>query len=312
MKDFVTNKICLKIVDKRICLLIFLQIQFLYVFLRKINARMITFPQAKINIGLRIIARRADNYHDIQTIFYPVGLCDALEFVVPANDMGFDNMTMSGYTEGINYDENTVMKTLSVLRQTFKIPNLAIHLHKAIPHGSGLGGGSSDAASFIKLLNNYFKLNLSENELIEISLRMGSDCPFFIKSSPVYAEGKGEIMTALPPVSGNYHLLIIWPQIHISTSEAYENCKPMQCKKELPDFYGRPIEEWKNLIINDFEEIVFKKHPEIREIKNSLYDMGALYSSMSGSGSAVYGIFRNKPENIPAEINRLKIYSGPL
>jgi len=281
-------------------------------FLRKINADMITFPQSKINIGLRIIARRSDDYHEIQTIFYPIGLCDALEFVVPETDSDYDNLTMSGFTEGINYNENIVMKTLSVLRQTFNIPHLDIHLHKAIPPGSGLGGGSSDAAAFLKLLNNYFKLKLNENELKEISLRMGSDCPFFIKGLPVYAEGKGEIMTTLSPVPGKYHLLIVWPQIHISTSEAYHNCKPAKREKELPYFYSRPVEEWKNLIFNDFEETAFEKHPEIRDIKKALYDIGALFSSMSGSGSAVYGIFRTKPENIPAEIDRLKIFSSQL
>jgi 4-diphosphocytidyl-2-C-methyl-D-erythritol kinase len=270
---------------------------------------MVIFPKAKINIGLRITEKRDDGYHDLQTIFYPVPLCDALEFVIAGNNSRADILATSGLPVNCNTDNNLVIKALQKLREKYTIPVLSIHLHKNIPLGAGLGGGSSDAACLIKALNRYFSLDISPEELKEISLAVGSDCPFFIDCIPSYAEGRGERLSPVRPLSGDLHLVLVNPAISVSTSEAYSGCTPYKSGNNPKYFYKRDISEWKEGIVNDFEETVFKKHPEIRIIKESLYDMGAVYSSMSGSGSTVFGIFRNIPV-IPPGLRRMIIYSG--
>lgn len=271
---------------------------------------MIDFPSAKINIGLRITARRQDGYHDIQTVFYPVGLCDLLEFVVmPAASDG-DRLTVTGMDAG-EPGENLIMTVLGALRTMHRIPFLDIHLHKIIPPGAGLGGGSSDAAFFLKMLNRFFKLGLTNEELRKLALSAGSDAPFFIDNLPAYAEGRGERLTYLPPLPSGFHLVIIFPGIKISTREAYMKCTPVMREPLLPVYYREDIARWKELIVNDFEDIVFEMHPQLREIKEKLYGSGAMFSSLSGSGSAIYGIFREKPE-LPPSLTKNVVYSGLL
>ncbi|MGQ9619428.1 MAG: 4-(cytidine 5'-diphospho)-2-C-methyl-D-erythritol kinase, partial [Bacteroidales bacterium] len=279
-------------------------------FYLKLSSSMIDFPGAKINIGLRITSRRADGYHDIQTIFYPVGLYDILEFAVQSSMTGNDNLAVSGINP-CEPRENMVIKALIELRERHDIPFLDIHLHKVIPPGAGLGGGSSDAAVLLKMLNKHFNLQLSNDELKTAALSTGSDSPFFIDNVPAYAEGRGEILTPISPLPAGFHLLIVYPGIHVNTREAYMNCKPVKREPLLPVYYMEDIRMWKDIIINDFEEPVFRKYPQIREIKELLYNSGALYSSMSGSGSAVYGIFSGIPR-IPYPALKYVIYSGPL
>jgi 4-diphosphocytidyl-2-C-methyl-D-erythritol kinase len=203
------------------------------------------------------------------------------------------------------------MKAVRKIREINNIPFLKIHLHKAIPVGAGLGGGSSDAACMLRALNRYFSLEISNEKLKEISLELGSDCPFFIDSQPAFAEGRGELLKPLKPFSEQLHLLLVNPGIHINTGEAYSLCTPKQPDTNLMELYDLDISEWKDLIINDFEEPVFRKYPQIAELKKILYEMGALYSSMSGSGSTLYGFFSGKPV-IPGSISKMVVYSGIL
>jgi 4-diphosphocytidyl-2-C-methyl-D-erythritol kinase len=272
---------------------------------------MVIFPKAKINIGLRITEKRQDGYHNLQTIFYPVNLCDALEFVVPEDKLKGDVLTVTGITPFLKPEENLVIKALSAIRHYCQVPFLKIHLHKIIPTGAGLGGGSSDAASFLKILNRYFYFQLSDDKLREMALSLGSDCPFFIDGKPVYAEGRGEIMTPVDRLPDGLFLVILKPEINISTREAFAGCFPYKTETTPAELLREDITKWKNLIFNDFEKTILEKHPEIGEIKKTLYKSGALYSSMTGSGSAVYGIFNNKPM-IPVSLRRYLIYSGIL
>ncbi len=187
---------------------------------------MIVFPKAKINLGLRITGKRNDGYHDIETVFYPVSLCDALEFVASPEATGKDLLTVTGLSLGVKPEENIVMKAVSRLREKYAFPLLKIHLHKAIPHGAGLGGGSSDAACMLKSLNRHFTLSVGEDELKSIALDLGSDCPFFIDGDPAFAQGRGEIIEPVSPVLSGYYLLLLNPGVGINTGEAYRNCRP--------------------------------------------------------------------------------------
>jgi 4-diphosphocytidyl-2-C-methyl-D-erythritol kinase len=272
---------------------------------------MVIFPKAKINIGLRIIEKRSDGFHNLQTIFYPVCLCDAIEFVVPEVSLQEDVLQITGIMTGHDSSSNLVMKAIKRMRELVSIPFLKVHLHKIIPLGAGLGGGSSDAACIIKSLNRHLYLGMSDEKLKEISLEIGSDCPFFIDSIPSYAEGRGEHLTSLSPLSEDLHLIMVNPGIHINTRDAYSNCIPKQADTNLKELYNLDITDWKDLIKNDFEEYIFRMYPQIADLKKSLYDMGAVYSSMSGSGSTVYGIFKTKPE-IPSSLSNLVVYSGIL
>jgi 4-diphosphocytidyl-2-C-methyl-D-erythritol kinase len=272
---------------------------------------MVIFPKAKINIGLRVTERRPDGFHNLQTIFYPVSLCDALEFVVPSESSDADNLVVTGLSSICSPEDNLVIKAVKKLREKSGIPFLKLHLHKGIPAGAGLGGGSSDAAYILKHLNRYFNLDKNPEELKEISLSLGSDCPFFIDSIPAYAEGRGDILTPVSPLPDGFHLLLVKPEIVVDTKEAYKNCRPYKGAGDLREYYNRSIKEWRDLIINDFEKSIFSEYPEIEAIKESLYNMGAIYSSMSGSGSSVYGIFNKKPE-IPEFLRNRVIYSGEL
>jgi len=257
---------------------------------------MIFFPKAKINLGLRITGKRQDGYHDIETLFYPVSFSDALEFVISADQNGKDILTTGGINTGCRPEENIVYKAIVKLREKHEFPSLKIHLHKIIPAGAGLGGGSSDAAAVLKAVVSKFNLPVDREELKALALELGSDCPFFIDSVPAFASGRGEILTPVNPVLKGYYILLANPGVGINTREAYQNCFPQIPSTSLQQLPEYPVETWKKLIINDFEAFAFKKYPLINEIKNKMYDAGAVFSLMSGSGSSVYGIFTEKPK----------------
>lgn len=269
---------------------------------------MLVFPKAKINLGLRITGKRSDGYHDIETVFYPIGLSDALELVANPKGSG-DKLTVTGSELPGRKEDNIVLRAVSKLREAFPIPFLNIHLHKIIPAGAGLGGGSSDAAFMLRALNKMFSLSLSADELKAIAAGLGSDCPFFIDCQPAFASGRGEILTVVDNVLDGFYTVLLIPGISISTKEAYENCLPAKPENSLRNLIDMPVSEWKDLIVNDFEKTIFIGHPEIKAIKQTLYRTGAIYSSMSGSGSTVYGIFNEKPV-IPVNLRKLVIYEG--
>jgi 4-diphosphocytidyl-2-C-methyl-D-erythritol kinase len=272
---------------------------------------MIVFPKAKINIGLRITGKRADGFHNIETIFYPVNLSDALEFTVSDEETGKDSLTVTGIFTGCSADDNIVMKAVRKLREKSTFPILKIHLHKVIPSGAGLGGGSSDAAFLLRALDRHFNLQSGTERLKTLALELGSDCPFFIDAIPSYATGRGEVLSPAGTILSSWYLVLLNPGIGINTGEAYRNCRPEQPVQELLAQYNTPVDKWKNLIFNDFEEFAFKKHPVIGDMKGRLYDSGAIFSSMSGSGSSVFGIFRTKP-SIPDNLKKYIIWEGIL
>jgi 4-diphosphocytidyl-2-C-methyl-D-erythritol kinase len=272
---------------------------------------MIVFPKAKINVGLRITGKRNDGFHDIETLFYPVNLCDALEIVVNSNQADGDVITLTGYRIKENNEKNLVIKAIKRLRESFPIPFTRVHLHKIIPAGAGLGGGSSDAACALRTLRKMFNLPLNNNDLVTIATDLGSDCPFFIDVKPAFARGKGELLSSAGKILDDYYILLLNPGIPVSTKEAYENCIPTTYDEPLAELTKKPVEVWKDHIINDFEKTVFEIHPRIRIIKEALYNSGALYSSMSGSGSSVYGIFHEKPQ-IKGSLRKLLMFEGSL
>jgi 4-diphosphocytidyl-2-C-methyl-D-erythritol kinase len=273
--------------------------------------KMVIFPNAKINIGLRITGKRTDGYHNIESIFYPIMLCDALEFVVPDEVISKDILKVTGINIGGDTDKNLVIRTLLRLRESSSFPFLKIHLHKVIPVGAGLGGGSSDAACLLNVLNRHFSLNIEKSGLKSLALELGSDCPFFIDGIPSLGSGRGEILTPVRTVLSGYYLIILNPGVQINTGEAYKNCNPGIPSSGLKESIERPVIEWKKLILNDFEDFAFKKQPVIGEIKKELYGSGALFSLMSGSGSSVYGIFKEKPE-LAEKLTNFIIWEGIL
>jgi len=254
---------------------------------------MLFFPNAKINIGLSVTEKRSDGFHNLETVFYPVLISDILEFTFSENKTSFNN---TGLKINIPDKENLVLKAYNLLKNEFKLPELSIHLHKIIPFGAGLGGGSSDAAFMLKVLNEYFNLKLPEKSLIKLAGMLGSDCPFFIKNNPVFAEGTGNIFTEIDLDLSEYYILIVKPEIAVGTKEAFKNIVPRKPEISVKDIVKLPVEEWKSGLTNDFEKTVFKLYPEIKKIKDKLYETGAVYAQMSGSGSAVFGIFTKKPE----------------
>jgi len=255
----------------------------------------IVFPNCKINLGLRILSKRTDGYHDLETVFYPLSFYDALE-VIPdeVKDLNASRVLFSnsGLSINGNTNDNLCIKAYNLLKKDFpQLAGIQMHLHKAIPSGAGLGGGSADAAFTLKLLNEKFNLALSTDQLINYALQLGSDCPFFIINKPCFATGRGEILEPATIDLSAYKFIIINPGIHISTTNAFSGITPALPAKSVKEIIQQPIETWKNELINDFEKTIFSQHPEIAMIKKKLYDDGALYSSMSGSGSTVYGIF---------------------
>ena len=265
-----------------------------YVSLPFKNDDMICFPNAKINLGLNIVSKRKDGYHNIETIFYPIGLKDALE-VLPSKGKMTYNLFSTGIDVGSNPENNLVIKALALMGADKYIPNIDIHLLKTIPSGAGLGGGSSDGAFMLTLLNNTFALGYSIDELQQFAVKLGADCAFFLKNKPAFATGIGDQLEDITLSLHNYHLVVVKPDISVSTKEAYAEIVPKQPEVSLKEIVKLPIEEWRTYMHNDFEAPIFKKHPAIAEIKQTLYHKGAVYASMSGSGTSVYGFFNKKP-----------------
>ena len=260
---------------------------------------MITYPNAKINLGLNIVEKRPDGYHNLETVFYPINLQDALEVTKLENEDEEYKLKVSGVTIEGEPDNNLVVKAYRLLKKDF--PDMApinIHMFKHIPTGAGLGGGSADAAFMIKLLNNKFKLDLSTEKMEEYAAILGADCAFFIHNKPVFASGIGNIFESINLSLKGYYIVLVKPDIFVSTKDAFANIVPMHPNHSLKEIIRMPIETWRATMKNDFETSVFQKYPEIAAIKDKLYDMGAIYASMSGSGSAVYGIFREQVEFI--------------
>jgi 4-diphosphocytidyl-2-C-methyl-D-erythritol kinase len=256
---------------------------------------MLLFPNAKINIGLNIVNKRPDGYHNIETVFYPIGLCDVLDVQVSESCSDY-SFSASGIPIDGDPENNLIVKAFRLLRSQYQFPPIDISLSKQIPFGAGLGGGSSDAAFMLKAINQMFELKITRKKLEKIASLLGADCPVFIKNKPVFASGIGNEFTAIKLSLKGYFLLLVKPDIHVSTPEAYSLVVPEIPEISLFEMIQKPITEWKHFIKNDFEKSVFSNHPEIKKIKNDLYKMGAMYASMSGSGSSVYGIFDFVPE----------------
>lgn len=261
---------------------------------------MINFPNAKINLGLRVVAKRDDGYHDLDTVFYPISLSDILEVVVNPQDAAPQaTFTFSGIPIPESKGGNICSKAIDLIRSDFKdIPPLLVHLHKVIPMGAGLGGGSSDGAFMLLLLNEKFNLSLSLEKLQEYALRLGSDCPFFIMNSPAHATGRGERLISVQVELSNKIIVVVSPGIHVSTATAFSNMTISQKVLSCAEIVTKPIEMWKDHLVNDFEKNVFNQFPDIGKIKEILYNMGAVYASMTGTGSTVYGIFDSEPDLI--------------
>jgi 4-diphosphocytidyl-2-C-methyl-D-erythritol kinase len=257
---------------------------------------MICFPNAKINIGLNITGRRPDGFHTIETILFPVELCDVLEFVEDKKIKGEYHLDCTGIRLNVTAKDNICIKALNLIKKDYDIPSVSIHLHKIIPAGAGLGGGSSDAAHMLKALNKEFHLNISIKKLQKYASQLGSDCPFFIANSPSYAYDTGNKFREIDILLYGYYIVVVYPNIHISTGLAYSKAFIKRPKSSLEQGVCLPVGEWKNVIKNDFESTIFPKYPVLSNIKKQLYNMGALYASLSGSGSALYGIFESVPE----------------
>lgn len=253
---------------------------------------MICFPNAKINIGLNVLNRRDDGYHNLETIFYPVNIKDALE-VQESSEMMFETsgIEIPGYA-----NENLCLRAYDFLSEDFDLPPVHIHLHKNIPIGAGLGGGSSDAAFFIKLINEKFGLAMDAWQMQSYCRRLGADCSFFIENKPLFAKGKGDEFEDVEVDLSRYHVALVMPPVHVSTGEAYRGVKPAKPVNSLKDLIKLPVTDWNCNINNDFEPHILRAHPQIRLVKMTMLEEGALFTLMSGSGASVYGIFENKPD----------------
>lgn len=271
---------------------------------------MTIFPTAKINLGLRIISRRSDGYHNIESLFYPVCATDALEFVPAPGGQENDSLKITGLKPDCAYDENTLVKALETARENYSIPALIIHLHKAIPSGSGLGGGSSDAAFMLRYLNRYFSLGAETEGLKTMALQIGSDCAFFIRNTPTLVSGRGEILEDAEAVLKGKYVLLVHPGIPVSTAEAYSMVSPSGRGSSIKEIIKEPLSSWRHKLKNDFQELMAVRHPLVGELIGNIYDDGALYCSMSGSGSAVYGIFENRPDT--SKYEKCWTWSGRL
>lgn len=253
---------------------------------------MIAFPNCKINLGLSIVSKRPDGYHELETIFYPVGLKDMVEVIQTDNTHPSIDFTNTGLAIPGYLNQNLCVKAYELLKKDFpSLPNVKIHLHKIIPMGAGLGGGSSDATAVLKLLNQLFNLGLKQKQLIDYAAQLGSDCAFFVHEKACHATGRGEILTPFNCDLSDYQIVLIHPAIHISTAWAFSQLTPGIKEKSIAEIVAQPIESWKDNLVNDFERPIIAAHPTIGAIKNNLYQKGAIYASMSGSGSSVFGLF---------------------
>lgn len=252
---------------------------------------MISFPNAKINLGLNITEKRPDGFHNIETVFYPIGWNDALEIIEQSTSSEEFSLHLSGIPIAGKTEDNLLYKAYQILKKEKNLPSLDVYLHKAIPMGAGLGGGSADAAFFVNLINERFDLGFNEEQRMNIARQLGSDCAFFIKNKPVFAFEKGDLFKEIDLDLSQYQALVIYPNVHSNTKEAYSLVKPSVPSKPILEILKQPVTTWKEDLKNDFENSIVSKYPLVKEIKQELYKQGALYASMSGSGSAVYGIF---------------------
>ena len=252
---------------------------------------MIAFPNSKINLGLNVVEKRTDGFHNIETVFYPIGLNDVLEIAASKETL----FISTGLEIPGDAESNLCLKAYQLLRNEFQLPNVKIHLHKVIPMGAGLGGGSSDAAFTLKLLNRYFDLKLTDEQLMKYAASLGADCAFFIKNKVVSASEKGDCFRNLSFSLMGYQIVVVIPKVHVETAKAYSKIKPKETLKTPSEILMESkIQDWKSILVNDFEEPIFDLYPELSLIKSELYKQGAIYAAMSGSGSALFGLF-NKP-----------------
>ncbi|RIV22365.1 4-(cytidine 5'-diphospho)-2-C-methyl-D-erythritol kinase [Fibrisoma montanum] len=268
---------------------------------------MLTFPTCKINIGLRITEKRPDGFHNLQSCFYPVGWSDVLE-LIPASEFSF---TDSGLAIPGDPTKNLCVRAYQLLKADFELPPVQMHLHKIVPIGAGLGGGSSDAAFALKLLNERFALGLTVAQLQDYARRLGSDCAFFIENKPMYCVEKGDVFQEVSLDLSGYTILLVYPNLAISTAEAYAGVRPRLPETPLSEQLQAPIETWRDSVHNDFEDSLFPVYPVLADIKHQLYDIGAVYASMSGSGSTVYGIFQ-APVTVSNHLGRYNVWQGKL
>ena len=277
---------------------------------------MINFPIAKINLGLNVVEKRPDGYHNLQTVFYPVPIKDALEVQMmddafPSEydcDLKVTNITIDG-----DEQRNLVVRAYQLLKQDFPtLPRIHTHLWKGIPTQAGMGGGSSDCAYMLLLLNQMFQLGLTNEQLIPYAAKLGADCAFFILSRPCYAEGIGEKLQPIDLSLSGYHIAVVRPNIPVPTKEAFSRIHPHYPTQNCREVVTQPVETWRETLVNDFEESVFALHPEIGAIKQQLYDMGATYAAMSGSGSALFGLFKEQPDSLSQAFPDMFTFSSTL
>jgi 4-diphosphocytidyl-2-C-methyl-D-erythritol kinase len=257
---------------------------------------MLCFPNAKINLGLQVVEKRPDGYHNLETVFYPIGLKDALEGVPHPDGKSYSlelYPTNSKLLQAVDIENNIVTKAFRLLEERYPLQPSAFFLKKVIPTGAGLGGGSSDAAFALKIINLMNQLGLSDTELEQFSAQLGADCAFFIKNNPIFASGIGTDFEDISLSLRGFYLVLVKPTIHVSTAEAYLSVCPKRPERSLKEVIGNPIETWKGVVLNDFEPSVFHRYPVIGKIKEVLYQEGAVYASMSGSGSSVFGLFKS-------------------
>jgi len=278
---------------------------------------MTVFPIAKINLGLNVVERRPDGYHNLETIFYPVPLMDALEILPMGEDFPSDvdcDLKVTNIPVEGDEQKNLVVRAYQLLKQDFPtLPRLHAHLWKGIPTQAGMGGGSSDCAYMIRLLNEAFELQLSKEQMIGYAAKLGADCAFFILSEPCYAEGIGEVLQPVSLDLSGYFIGVVRPDIPVPTKEAFSRIHPHHPAVCCRDVIKHPVETWRDMLINDFEESVFALHPEIGAVKTKLYDMGATYAAMSGSGSALFGLFKEDPtEELKRVFPGMFTFSGIL
>ena len=271
---------------------------------------MIYFSPAKINIGLQILNKRTDGYHNIQSVMYPVGLCDILEInILPAADKGF-LFSQSGIRFEGDQEDNLCLQAIEFFRKETQIPPIQMHLHKQIPVGAGLGGGSSNASTTLLGLNALADNPLTVNQLTELAAILGSDCPFFLNPQTMLMEGRGEILSPLFLSMEEIYLVLLFPEIHVSTQDAYAGVIPAIPPLQLKELINEPMSRWEDLVENDFEKSVFKRYPRLGSLKQELYSSGATYASLSGSGSSLYGLFKEQP-SLPDDLRKYVIWEGP-
>lgn len=268
---------------------------------------LLTFPGCKINLGLRITEKRPDGFHNLQSCFYPVAWGDVLE-LVPAPAFGF---TSSGLPISGNSQHNLCVRAYELLKADFGLPPVQMHLHKIVPIGAGLGGGSADAAFTLTVLNRLFALQLSIPILEAYARQLGSDCAFFIQNRPVYCLEKGDVFSEISVDLTGYYILLVYPNLAISTAEAYAGVRPRLPESSVFEQLQQPIASWRDVVHNDFEDSLFPAYPILAQLKEQLYEAGAVYASMSGSGSTVYGIF-DAPVNVPNQFSNYRVWKGRL